>query len=70
MKKLTLAIATASALMGATAAQAEVEVSASAAVSNMYLWRGLDIGANNSGNGGSKGIPAISGDVAVSAGGA
>jgi uncharacterized protein (TIGR02001 family) len=62
MKKLTLAIATASALMGATTAQAEVEVSASAAVSNMYLWRGTDLGA--------PGVPAVSGDLAVSAGGA
>jgi len=62
MKKLTLAIATASALMGATAAQAEVEVSASAAVSNMYLWRGQDLG--------SPGVPAVSGDLVASAGGA
>ena len=65
MKKLSLAIATATAMTAgvmSTAAQAEVEVSASAAVSNMYLWRGQDLGAN--------GVPAISGDLSVSSGGA
>jgi len=56
MKKLTLAIATASAmtagLMGATAAHAEV--SASASVASQYLWRGQNLG---------NGDPAVSGSL-------
>lgn len=72
MKKLTLAIATASAmtagLMGATTAQAEVEVSASAAVANMYLWRGINLGSTGEDSG--NAVPAVSGDVVVSAAGA
>jgi hypothetical protein len=66
MTKLSQAIALATAMTAGLAAtatsQAEVEVSASAAVSNMYLWRGTDLGA--------KGVPAISGDLTVSTGGA
>ena len=69
MKKLTLAIATASALMGATAAQAEVEVSASAAVSNMYLWRGQNLGSQGADDS-ANAVPAVSGDLVVSAAGA
>ena len=65
MKKLSQAIVLASAmtagLVAVNTAQAEVEVSASAAVSSMYLWRGLDLG-----NGGA----AVSGDLSVSAEGA
>ena len=49
MKKLTKAIALAGVMATGLSAAAfsqaeEVEVSASAAVSNMYLWRGLDLG--------------------------
>jgi uncharacterized protein (TIGR02001 family) len=65
MTKLSQAIALATAMTAGLAAtatsQAEVEVSASAAVSNMYLWRGTDLGA--------EGVPAISGDLTVSTGG-
>ena len=64
MKKLTKAIALAGAMSVAAFAQADdhgVEVSASAAVSNMYLWRGTDLG---------QGTGAISGDLTVSMGGA
>ena len=66
MKKLTKAIAlagvVATGLSAATFAQAEeVEVAASAAVSNMYLWRGLDLG---------QGAAAVSGDLSASMGGA
>ncbi|WP_419812189.1 TorF family putative porin [Bacterioplanoides sp.] len=62
MKKLTQAIALAGVMAAAVpAVQAEVEVSASAAVSNMYLWRGQDLG---------QGVPAVSGDLTVSTGGA
>ena len=65
MKKLTKAIALAglmtSGLTGAQMAQAEVDVSASAAVSSMYLWRGMDLG---------NGDAAVSGDITASAGGA
>jgi len=45
----------------APTAQAEGTVSASAAVSNMYLWRGIDLG---------DGSPAVSGDLKYSIGGA
>ena len=66
MTKLSQAIALATAmtagLVATTTAQAEVEVAASAAVSNMYLWRGTDLGG--------PGVPAISGDLNVSASGA
>ncbi len=66
MKKLTKAIALAGVMTtGLTAAaftQAEeVEVAASAAVSNMYLWRGQDLG---------NGAAAVSGDLSASMGGA
>lgn len=67
MKTLSQAVAMASLLtagvMGAQVANADVEVSASAAVSNMYLWRGINLGAP-------KGIGAISGDLSVSSNGA
>lgn len=66
MTKLSQAIALATAmtagLVATTSAQAEVEVAASAAVSNMYLWRGTNLG--------DPGVPAISGDLNVSASGA
>jgi uncharacterized protein (TIGR02001 family) len=62
MKTLSKAIALAS-LVSATAltaqvANAEVEVSASAAVSNRYLWRGLDLGSP-------AGTAAVSGGVSA-----
>ena len=67
MTKLSQAIALATAmtagLVATTSAQAEVEVAASAAVSNMYLWRGTDLSAGD-------GVPAISGDLTATAGGA
>jgi hypothetical protein len=75
MNKLTQAIALATAmtagLTATTATQAEVEVSASAGIANMYLWRGNDLGGvtDDSGNV-SGGVPAISGDLSVSAAGA
>ncbi|MBK8132129.1 MAG: histidine kinase [Gammaproteobacteria bacterium] len=49
------------ALLVAPTAQAEGTLSASAAVSNMYLWRGIDLG---------DGSPAVSGDIKYSIGGA
>ncbi len=66
MKKLTKAIALAGVMATGLSAAAfsqaeEVEVSASAAVSNMYLWRGLDLG---------NGAAAVSGDLSASVGGA
>lgn len=62
MKKLTQAIALAGVMAAAVpAVQAEVEVSASAAVSNMYLWRGQDLG---------QGAAAVSGDLTISSNGA
>ena len=80
MKTLSKAVAVASLLtagvMSAQVANA-VEVSASAAVSNMYLWRGLDLGDSSSDfNGDGKddqsngGVAAISGDLNISMGGA
>jgi hypothetical protein len=78
MKTLSKAIALAS-LVSATAltaqvANAEVEVSASAAASNMYLWRGLDLGAvattNVDGDENTGSTPAISADLTVSMSGA
>jgi hypothetical protein len=67
MTKLSQAIALATAMTAGLAVtattQAEVEVAASAAVANMYLWRGQDLGGNT-------GVPAISGDLTVSASGA
>jgi len=64
MKTISKAVAVASLISAGFVgqAQAEVEVSASAAVSNMYLWRGTDLGAAN-------GVPAISGDLSASMGG-
>ncbi|MGB1092592.1 MAG: TorF family putative porin [Oceanobacter sp.] len=63
MKKLSQAIVAATALTagiaGVQTANA-VEVSASAAVANMYLWRGQDLG---------NGAAAVSGDITVSEGG-
>jgi len=41
---------------------AQAEISASAAVSNMYLWRGIDLGGNS-------GTAAVSGDLQYSNGG-
>jgi len=81
MKTLSKAVAVASLISAGFVghAQAEVEVSASAAVSNMYLWRGQDLGqksisASVAGNdietSGAKGVPAVSGDLSVSMGGA
>ncbi len=75
MTKLSQAIALATAmtagLVATTTAQAEVEVAASAAVSNMYLWRGQDLGLATDSNGNTfGGVPAISGDLNVSASGA
>ncbi len=76
MKTLSKAIAIAS-LVSASAltaqvANAEVEVSASAAASNMYLWRGLDLGqyTGDTGDAATGGVPAISADLSVSMGGA
>jgi hypothetical protein len=78
MKTLSKAIALAS-LVSATAltanvANAEVEVSASAAVSNMYLWRGLDLGdvstTNVDGDDNNSSAPAVSADITVSMSGA
>jgi uncharacterized protein (TIGR02001 family) len=56
-----LCAAVGGALLVAPTAQAEGTVSASAAVSNMYLWRGIDLG---------DGSPAVSGDLKYSIGGA
>jgi len=50
-----------SALIAVPAAQAAGELAASAAVSNMYLWRGIDLG---------DGSAAVSGDLTYSIGGA
>lgn len=70
MTKLSQAIALATAMTAGLAAtattQAEVEVSASAGIANMYLWRGKDLGADD----GQGGVPAVSGDLSVSAAGA
>jgi len=64
MKKLSQVIALAGAMTAGLAAvqtaQAEVEVSASAAVSNMYLWRGMDLGG---------GAGQISGSLDLASGG-
>ena len=74
MTKLSQAIALATAmtagLVGTTTAQAEVEVSASAAIANMYLWRGQDLGAVTNAGKSTGGVPAVSGDLSVSAAGA
>lgn len=59
--KTLLAAAVAASALSAPAAFSEVEVSASAAVANMYLWRGFDLG---------DGSAAVSGDVTVSMAGA
>jgi len=63
MKTLSKAVAVASLLtagvMSSQVAMAEAEVSASGAVSNMYLWRGQDLG-------GTTGQAAVSGDLSVS----
>jgi hypothetical protein len=71
MTKLSQAIALATAmtagLVATTTTQAEVEVAASASIANMYLWRGQNLGQSANGTGG---IPALSGDIAVSASGA
>lgn len=65
MKTLSKAIAIASLVSASalTAQVAQAEVSASAAVSNMYLWRGTDLS-------GPSGVPAVSGDLSYSMGGA
>lgn len=58
-KLLTSGVAAVVAAMGMGSMSANaVEVAASAAVANMYLWRGIDLG-----NG--KGVPAVSGDIKV-----
>lgn len=62
MKKLLSASITATVMASAMAvAPAQAEVSASAGVSNMYFWRGQDLGA---------GAPQISADLTYSVGGA
>lgn len=64
VKKILVGTLAASALSAgsiATTAYAEGEVSASAAVSNMYLWRGQDLG---------DGAAAVSGDLVYSVSGA
>ena len=66
MKKLSKAIVMASAMTAGlaavnTAQAADVEVSASAGVSNMYLWRGLDLG---------QGSAMVDGSLDVAMGGA
>lgn len=70
MKKLSQAIALAGVVTAGVAVvpavQAELEVSASAAVANMYLWRGQNLGSAGAG----KGVPAVSGDINVSMSGA
>jgi hypothetical protein len=70
MIKLSQAIALATAmtagLVATTTTQAEVEVAASASIANMYLWRGQNLGQSAT----TGGIPALSGDIAVSASGA
>jgi uncharacterized protein (TIGR02001 family) len=65
LKKRTVALKVTgmalAAAMASTGAQADgFDVSASAAVSNMYLWRGQDLG---------NGSPAVSGDITASLGG-
>lgn len=68
-----LGVAVAGSMMAAQQAAAEVEVAASAAVSSMYLWRGIDLGVKydeTTGEKTSSGVPAISGDITVSAAGA
>jgi len=72
MKTISKAVAVASLISAGFVgqAQAEVEVSASAAVSNMYLWRGQNLGSVTDGNGNTSATPAISGDLSVSASGA
>ncbi|MEH6344591.1 MAG: hypothetical protein V7785_05860 [Bermanella sp.] len=74
MKALSKAVAVASLLtagvMSSQVAMAEAEVSASAAASNMYLWRGLDLGAVSDGAGNTSSTPAISADLSVSMDGA
>lgn len=58
--KSVLASAVSAALLSAAAfAPAHAEISASAAVSNIYLWRGYDLGGTN-------GSPAVSGDIMFS----
>jgi uncharacterized protein (TIGR02001 family) len=52
-----LGLAVSGSLLTAQQAAAEVEVAASVAISNMYLWRGNDLG---------NGDPAISGDIKAS----
>ncbi len=79
MKTISKAVAVASLISAGFVgqAQAEVEVSASAAVANMYLWRGQNLGnvtADMDSDGTNEttvtaGVPAISGDVVVSMGG-
>jgi hypothetical protein len=70
MIKLSQAIALATAMTAGLAAttttQAEMEVAASASIANMYLWRGQNLGQSAT----TGGIPAFSGDIAVSASGA
>ncbi len=60
VKPLSASIAAAVLAAAAFAPAANAEISASAAVSSMYLWRGIDLG---------DGSPAVSGDLKYSAGG-
>jgi len=73
MKTISKAVAVASLISaGFIGTQAHaVEVSASAGVSNMYLWRGQNLGQVTDDNGDTTtaGVPAVFGDVVVSMGG-
>lgn len=60
-KTLLASALVAASSMGASVANAEVEIAASVSASNMYLWRGFDLG---------DGSAAISGDLVASVGGA
>ncbi|MBX2848182.1 MAG: TorF family putative porin [Acidiferrobacterales bacterium] len=69
MKNLKFLSGSLAAVMLATSAMlptvAQAEVSASLAISNFYLWRGLDLSNNGEGNS----APAVSGDISISGGG-
>ena len=68
LSALSLAVAGA---MSVAPTAANAEVSASVGIANMYLWRGNDLGAENTDNieplGG--GVPAVSGDLSYSTSG-
>lgn len=67
MRRLaTLSLAVAGAMSVSHSVNAEgVDVSGSVGISNMYLWRGVDLGDGENGGG----VPAVSGDLNVSAAG-